>query len=298
MNPLPIFHSYGLTAGTLMPLLNGMKVVLYPSPLHYKEIPKLIGATKATILFGTDTFLQGYSRAADPGDLKTVRFVIAGAERVKESTKSTWAKYGTTILEGYGATECAPVIACSLPDHQKPGSVGTVLPGIEVRLEPVPGIPEGGRLVVRGPNVMAGYYLADKPGVLVAAKDGWHDTGDIVDIDASGLMSIKGRAKRFAKIGGEMVSLAAVEGVVAGLWPDNNHVVLSVADAKRGEQLILVTDKGDAERGILQSAVKAQGLPELWTPRAIVTVAEIPMLASGKVDFMAAQALLKPADAL
>ncbi len=293
MNPLPIFHSYGLTAGTLMPLLNGIKCVLYPSPLHYKEIPKLVGATQATILFGTDTFLQGWSRAADPGDLKTVRFVIAGAEKVKETTKDAWRKYGTTILEGYGATECSPVISCTLPEMQRPGTVGTTLPGIEVRVEPVQGISEGGRLVVRGPNVMAGYYMADKPGVLVPARDGWHDTGDIVDIDTKGMISIKGRAKRFAKIGGEMVSLAAVEAVVAGLWPDNNHVVLTVSDPKRGEQLILVTDKKDADRGALQAEAKAQGIPELWVPRSVKYVETIPVLASGKVDFMTAQELVK-----
>jgi acyl-[acyl-carrier-protein]-phospholipid O-acyltransferase / long-chain-fatty-acid--[acyl-carrier-protein] ligase len=292
-NPLPIFHSYGLTAGTLMPLLNGMKVVLYPSPLHYKEIPKLIGETKATILFGTDTFLQGYARAADQADLKTVKFVIAGAEKVKESTKATWSKYGTTILEGYGATECSPVLACNLPHATKPGSVGSLLPGIEMKIEPVQGIDGGGRLVVRGPNVMAGYYLNDKPGVLVPAKDGWHDTGDIVDIDDKGLISIKGRAKRFAKVGGEMVSLAAVEGVVQSIWPDNNHVVLSVADEKRGEQLVLVTDRTGAERSVVQAAAKEQGIPELWVPRAIVVVGQIPILASGKVDFMAANEIYK-----
>ncbi len=293
MNPLPIFHSYGLTAGTLMPLLNGMKCVLYPSPLHYKEIPKLIGATQATILFGTDTFLQAYSRAADPDDLKSVKYVVAGAERVKETTKATWSKFGTTILEGYGATECAPVIACTLPHMQKAGSVGTILPGQQIRIEPVAGIDIGGRLYVKGPNVMAGYYLADKPGVLVPTQDGWHDTGDIVEVDAAGMMSIKGRAKRFAKVGGEMISLSAVEGMIAGLWPDNNHVVLSVADDKRGEQLVLVTDKSGADRSSLQAAAKAQGMPELWVPRVVTIVTQIPILASGKVDFMAAAELLK-----
>jgi acyl-[acyl-carrier-protein]-phospholipid O-acyltransferase / long-chain-fatty-acid--[acyl-carrier-protein] ligase len=293
LNPLPIFHSYGLTAGTLMPLLNGMKCVLYPSPLHYKEIPKLIGATKATILFGTDTFLQAYARAAEPGDLKSVKFVIAGAEKVKDTTKATWSKFGTTILEGYGATECAPVIACTLPHAQKSGSVGMVLPGQQIRIEPVAGIPLGGRLHVKGPNVMAGYFLADTPGVLVPTQDGWHDTGDIVEVDADGLMSITGRAKRFAKVGGEMISLAAVEGMLASLWPENNHVVLSVPDAKRGEQLILVTDRIGADRGALQAAAKAEGIPELWVPRAITIVPEIPVLASGKVDLMAAAEMLR-----
>ena len=292
VNPLPMFHSYGLTAGTLMPLLSGMKVVLYPSPLHYKEIPKLIGATRATVLFATDTFLQGYARAADANDLKSVRYVIAGAERIKDQTRAMWAKYGTTILEGYGATECAPVLCCNLPNRTKPGSVGPLLPGIEARLEAVPGIDSGGRLVVRGPNVMAGYMLADKPGVLVPTKDGWHDTGDIVEIDAAGLVSIKGRAKRFAKIGGEMISLAAVETMVAGIWPENNCVVLSVPDERKGEQLVLVTDRVGAERGALLSAAKTDGVPELWVPRSILVVEQIPVLASGKVDFVATSEMI------
>jgi acyl-[acyl-carrier-protein]-phospholipid O-acyltransferase/long-chain-fatty-acid--[acyl-carrier-protein] ligase len=291
-NPLPIFHSYGLTAGTLMPLFAGMSCVLYPSPLHNKEIPKLIAATRATILFATDTFLQGYARAASPGDLSTVRFVIAGAEKVKEATKATWSAFGTTILEGYGATECAPVIACTLPHAQKPGSVGLVLPGIEMKLEPVPGIDKGGRLFVRGPNVMAGYMFADKPGVLVPTRDGWHDTGDIVDVDANGLMSINGRAKRFAKVGGEMVSFAAVEAMIASLWPEQNHVVMSVPDEKRGEQLVLITDRKGAERADLLGEARRQGLPELWVPRAITEVEAIPVLATGKIDFVATQAMV------
>ena len=292
LNPLPMFHSYGLTAATLMPLLSGMKVVLYPSPLHYKEIPKLIGATKATVLFATDTFLQGYARGAEADDLKSVRYIIAGAEKIKDQTRVMWGKYGTTILEGYGVTECAPVLACSLPNRTKPGSVGPLLPGIEARLVPVPGIETGGRLSVRGPNVMAGYLMADKPGVLVPTTDGWHDTGDIVEIDAGGLVSIKGRAKRFAKIGGEMISLAAVETIVATLWPDNNSVVLSVPDARKGEQLVLVTDRRDADRGTLLAAAQRDGVPELWVPRSIVVVAQIPVLASGKTDFVATAELI------
>jgi acyl-[acyl-carrier-protein]-phospholipid O-acyltransferase/long-chain-fatty-acid--[acyl-carrier-protein] ligase len=292
MNPLPIFHSYGLTAGTLMPLFNGMKCVLYPSPLHNKEIPKLIAATQATVLFATDTFLQGYARAAGAGDLASVRYVVAGAEKVKDATKSTWSAFGTTILEGYGATECAPVIACTLPHAQKPGSVGPVLPGMDIRLEPVPGIDTGGRLFVRGPNVMAGYMFADRPGLLVPTPDGWHDTGDIVDIDADGLVSIKGRAKRFAKVGGEMISFAAVEAMVAGLWPEQNHVVMAVPDPKRGEQLVLVTDRKGADRADLLAEARRQGLPELWVPRAITEVDAIPVLATGKIDLMATHELV------
>lgn len=287
-NPLPMFHSFGLTAGLLVGLFNGMKVVLYPSPLHYKQIPKLIAGTRSTILFATDTFLQAYARAAGEGDLASVRFVIAGAERVKEETRRLWDKTGTTILEGYGATECSPVIACNLPERQRQGSVGPFLPGMEWRLEPVEGIHEGGRLHVRGPNVMIGYLGKDG---LVPPPDGWHDTGDIVTVE-DGFVTIRGRAKRFAKIAGEMISFAAVESLAQGLWPEFNHVVVSLPDPRKGEQIILVTDKPEADRESLQAYAKAIGVPELWLPRAIL-VSSVPVLGSGKIDYAGTAEMVK-----
>jgi acyl-[acyl-carrier-protein]-phospholipid O-acyltransferase/long-chain-fatty-acid--[acyl-carrier-protein] ligase len=284
MNPLPIFHSFGLTAGTLMPILNGMKVVMYPSPLHYKQVPKLIRETGATILLGTDTFLQGYARAADEGDLASVNYVIAGAERVKDETRAMWAPMGAAIAEGYGCTECSPVLACNVPGSaERNGTVGR-------RLDPVEGIETGGRLMVRGANIMLGYLLADRPGEIVPPEGGWHDTGDIVDIE-DGFVRIKGRAKRFAKLGGEMVSLAAVETMVSGLWPGHNHVVVSLPDPKKGEQLVLVTEKPDGDRKALQKEAQAQGFPELWVPRAILVTQVIPVLGSGKVDYTATREL-------
>lgn len=289
MNPLPMFHSYGLTAGFMLGILTGMKVVLYPSPLHYREIPRLIGKVKASVLFGTDTFLVGYARAAEKTDLQSVRYVITGAERVKDETRRLWDPFGTTILEGYGCTECAPVLACNTPEMQKPGSVGRLLPGIAWKLEPVPGIEEGGKLVVAGANVMAGYLLADQPGVLHPVPDNWHDTGDIVTMDTDGCIIIKGRAKRFAKIAGEMVSLAAIETMAADLWPGINHVAVALPDPRKGEQVVLVTEKGNAERAALLAFAKAQGFPELWAPRAILVLETIPVMGSGKIDYGAVQ---------
>ncbi len=286
MNPLPMFHSFGLTAGTLMPLLNGMKVVLYPSPLHYKQVPKLIKETKATLLLSTDTFLQGYARAADEGDTDSLRYVVAGAERVKDSTRALWSRSGTEILEGYGATECSPVISCNLPAQHQHGSVGRPLPGIETRLMPVEGIAEGGRLLVRGPNVMAGYIFPETPGIVVPPAGGWHDTGDIVTIE-DGYIHIRGRAKRFAKIGGEMVSLAAIEALASSLWPDNTHVCVSLPDPRRGESLVLVTDKPDADKAALAGHARDQGVAELWVPKALLVTQQIPILGSGKVDYAA-----------
>jgi len=284
-DPLPIFHSFGLTAGLLTAILNGMKSVLYPSPLHYRQIPKLIAGTRATVLLATDTFLQGYARAAGENDLASVKLVIAGAEHVKPETRRLWAKHGAEIVEGYGATECSPVIACNLPHRNHPGTVGFVLPGIEWRLEPVEGIHEGGRLHVRGPNVMKGYLDAAAPGGIKPPVDGWHDTGDIVTV-ADRIVTIRGRAKRFAKIGGEMVSLAAIEATIQHLWPDSNHVVVALPDPRKGEQIVLVTDKPDADRDVLLAHAQQQGLPELWVPKAIL-VSSIPVLGSGKTDYPA-----------
>ncbi|MFC4173168.1 AMP-binding protein [Microvirga sp. GCM10011540] len=285
-NPLPIFHSFGLTAGLLTAILNGMKSVLYPSPLHYRQIPKLVAGTRATIMLATDTFLQGYARAAGENDLATVRYVIAGAERVKEETRRLWSRHGTVILEGYGATECSPVIAVSLPDRNRPGSAGPILPGLEWRLDPVEGIHEGGRLHVRGPNVMKGYLDPQAPGGVAPPPEGWHDTGDIVTLD-DGLVTIRGRAKRFAKIGGEMISLAAIEAMTQRLWPDCNHVVVALPDPRKGEQIVLITDKPDADRDALLAHAREQGFPELWVPKSIL-VAGIPVLGSGKTDYAAA----------
>jgi acyl-[acyl-carrier-protein]-phospholipid O-acyltransferase/long-chain-fatty-acid--[acyl-carrier-protein] ligase len=268
-----------------------MKVVLYPSPLHYRQVPKLVGATGATILFATDTFLQGYARAAEADDLRSVRYVIAGAERVKDETRRLWDRVGAAILEGYGATECAPVIACNLPDRNRPGSVGPFLPGMAWRLDPVEGIAEGGRLFVKGPNVMLGYLDPAAPGGIAEPEGGFHDTGDIVSID-DGFVTIRGRAKRFAKIGGEMVSLATVEAVAQSLWPESNHVVVALPDPRRGEQIVLVTDTDAADRDALLAHARRQGFPELWVPKAIL-VAPIPVMGSGKIDVPATAAMAR-----
>ncbi|MGZ6012858.1 MAG: AMP-binding protein [Caulobacteraceae bacterium] len=291
LNALPIFHSFGLTGGLLLPLLNGVKVVLYPNPLHYAAIPALAYDASATILFGSDTFLSGYARQAQGYDFYSLRYVFAGAEPVKAETRTRFfEKFGLRILEGYGVTECAPVIAVNTPMHFRAGTVGRLLPAIEARLEPVPGVERGGRLYVRGPNVMAGYYLAEAPGVLVPPQGGWHDTGDIVDIDADGFVSILGRAKRFAKIGGEMVSLAAVEASAAACWPQFAHAVVARPDPKKGEQLVLYTTAPDAAPRDLSAWGRAHGVPELMLPKDVRVVAALPMLATGKTDYVALNA--------
>jgi acyl-[acyl-carrier-protein]-phospholipid O-acyltransferase/long-chain-fatty-acid--[acyl-carrier-protein] ligase len=291
-NALPVFHSFGLTGGLLLPLLAGVRTFLYPSPLHYRTVPEFAYGMNATILFGTDTFLAGYARVADNYDFYSVRYVFAGAERVKPETRRAWfEKFGIRILEGYGATETSPGLAVNTPMHFRAGTVGRLLPGIEHRLEKVQGIEAGGRLHVRGPNVMLGYLRAENPGVLEPPKDGWYDTGDIVDIDADGFVTIKGRAKRFAKVAGEMVPLGAVEDFVAKVWPDSQHAIVTLPDPKRGEQLVLVTDHVDASRAALTSAAREAGLPEIFVPRSIVPVPAVPILGTGKIDYVSASQL-------
>jgi acyl-[acyl-carrier-protein]-phospholipid O-acyltransferase / long-chain-fatty-acid--[acyl-carrier-protein] ligase len=289
-NALPIFHSFGLTGGLVLPLLSGVKCFLYPSPLHYRIVPELVYDTNATIMFGTDTFLSGYARSAHPYDFYSLRYVFAGAEKLKPETRAVWSeKFGVRIFEGYGATETSPVLATNTPMQSRTGTVGRFLPGIRYRLTPVPGIETGGRLEVSGPNVMLGYLLPDRPGVLVPPPDGWYDTGDIVAIDEDGYVAIVGRAKRFAKIAGEMVSLTAVEAHAAATWPDHAHAVISAPDARKGEQLILVTEHSGANRQELQERGRADGLSELMVPREIVVVDKLPILGTGKVDYVSLQ---------
>jgi acyl-[acyl-carrier-protein]-phospholipid O-acyltransferase/long-chain-fatty-acid--[acyl-carrier-protein] ligase len=291
-NALPMFHSFGLSTGTLLPILFGLRVFLYPSPLHYRIVPEMVYGANATILFGTDTFLAGYARFAHPYDFYSVRFVCTGAERLKEETRRVYSeRFGVRIFEGYGATETAPVLAMNSPMQSRTGTVGRIMPGIEWRLDPVPGITEGGRLVVKGPNVMVGYLKADRPGVLQPAEDGWYDTGDVVAVDAEGYVSIKGRMKRFAKVGGEMVSLAAVEGYVSRLWPDHNHAVVTLPDPRKGEQLLLVTENRAASRDSLVAFAREQGMAEISIPRTILRVERLPVLGTGKVDYVQVRSL-------
>jgi acyl-[acyl-carrier-protein]-phospholipid O-acyltransferase / long-chain-fatty-acid--[acyl-carrier-protein] ligase len=286
-NALPMFHAFGLTGGTLLPVLSGVRTFLYPSPLHYKIIPELAYDTNASILFGTDTFLMGYARNAHPYDFFNIRYVVAGAERVKPETRDLWIeKFGLRILEGYGATECSPVLAVNTPMHYRSGTVGRLLDQIEYRLDPVEGIAEGGRLVVKGPNIMLGYLRADTPGAVEPPPDGWYDTGDIAKIDAEGFVTILGRAKRFAKIAGEMVPLNSVEQKVHAAIPHHAHAVVAVPDRKKGEQLVLITTDPTLDRKRLSETLKPAGVSELMTPRIIINISEMPALASGKTDYV------------
>ena len=291
-NPLPTFHCFGLTAGALLPLLGGMKSVLHPSPLQTKIIPKRVEETGATILFATDTFLNQYIRACQGDELGKLRFAVCGAERVRDETRQlVRRRFNVELLEGYGATEASPVIAVNQPGHNRPGTVGRLLPGMEAKFEPVPGISNGGRMLVKGPNVMAGYLSPSRPGELQPLKDGWHDTGDVVSQDADGYATIKGRLKRFAKIGGEMVSLAVAENCASTLWRDHDHAAAVLPDKRKGEQIVLLTTFPKADRSDLQRWAQDHGVNELSLPRKIFQVKAIPVLGTGKMDIGAVQKL-------
>ena len=276
----------------LLPLLAGLKTFLYPTPLHYRIIPEICASAKATIFFGTDTFLAGYAKCANPYDFNSLRIVVAGAEKVKDDTRRIWAeKFGIRVLEGYGATECSPIIAVNTFLHQTKGAVGRLLPSMEWQLREVPGIKEGKELLVKGPNIMQGYMRYDKPLELDPPQDGWYDTGDIVTIDENGYVFIKGRSKRFAKIGGEMVSLLSVEMVIEKRWPGYVSGAVNIPDAKKGEQIVLITTCKDITKEELISAFKTAGVTELGIPSRIMTTDEPPLLGTGKFDYVRAKEL-------
>ncbi|AFC27424.1 AAS bifunctional protein [Paenibacillus mucilaginosus 3016] len=285
-NALPLFHSFGLTAGTLLPLLTGMRVYLYPSPLHYKVIPELVYDRNATILFGTSTFLAAYGRTAHPYDFHALRYVVAGAEKLKDEVRTLWNdKFGIRILEGYGATETAPVLSLNTPLHYRKGTVGRFLPGIEYKLESVPGVP-GGSLYVKGPNVMQGYLLHGK-GFTPCPE--WYGTGDIVELDGDGFVSIVARLKRFAKIGGEMISLNAVEQAAADCFGDETAAAVALPDPRKGERIVLFHTRPGAERARLSAYLADKGITSLLLPERLVCVASLPLLGSGKTDYASLQ---------
>jgi acyl-[acyl-carrier-protein]-phospholipid O-acyltransferase/long-chain-fatty-acid--[acyl-carrier-protein] ligase len=289
LNALPIFHSFGLTGGTLLPIMTGMNLFLYPTPLHYRVIPEIAYDRGCSVLFGTSTFLANYAKFAHPYDFYRLRYVVAGAEKLSAAVRELWfEKFGIRIFEGYGATETAPVLAVNTPMAYRSGTVGQLLPCIEHKLIPVPGIDKGGMLHVRGPNVMSGYYRYDNPGVLQPpsseAGEGWYETGDVVSVDADGFVSIVGRVKRFAKVAGEMVSLEVVEKMAIHASPNAMHGASTEADGARGEAVVLFTTDGALTREALSASAKELGLAEIAVPRKILKVDALPLLGTGKTD--------------
>lgn len=297
LNVLPVFHAFGLLGGVLLPLLKGCPSYQYPSPLHYRQVPELCYELDITCLFGTNTFLRAYGQHAHDFDMYRMRYVIAGAEKLTDDTRALWAdKFGVRIFEGYGATEASPVIAVNFPHANRRGTVGRLLTMTDHYLAAVDGIAAGGELVVRGPHVMQGYLFHGSDGAVIPpwtqrAGAGWYATGDIVVVDDDGYVTIKGRAKRFAKVGGEMVSLAIVEELAAQLWPQGIHAALAVADSRKGEQIVLFSDTEAANRAALVVAARSAAHSELALPRQIIHHQAIPLLGSGKINYPALREL-------
>ncbi len=288
LNFLPMFHSFGFTVGTMLPVLNGMKTFFYPTPLHYSVIPEIAYDIGATIMFGTNTFLAAYANKAHAYDFYNMRYVVAGAEKLHESTRELWSdKFGIRVLEGYGATETSPVTSVNTPMDNKQGTVGQFMPEMQYKLAEIPGIEDAGQLHVYGPNIMKGYLKPDNPGKIIPPESiygkGWYDTGDIVHVDEDGFISIKGRSKRFAKVSGEMVSLTAVESHAVKAWPEAQHASTSLPDPKKGEQVVLLTTQKDATSQQLAAANK--GVHSIGLPKRIFVVDAIPVLATGKINY-------------
>jgi acyl-[acyl-carrier-protein]-phospholipid O-acyltransferase / long-chain-fatty-acid--[acyl-carrier-protein] ligase len=292
MTALPLFHAFGLTVGTFLPLVTGSRLFLYPSPLHYRMVPEMTYDRDCTILFATNTFLANYAKFAHPYDFRSVRYAGSGAEKLSEEVRRTYLeKFGIRILEGYGATECAPVLSLNTPLGYQAGTVGELLPQIEYRIEPVAGIEGGGLLHVRGPNLMLGYLRDDRPGVVQPLAsvfgEGWYNTGDIVSIDESRFVTILGRMKRFAKVAGEMVSLDLPEKIATEASPRFLHASASRTEPGRGEIILLFTQDPSLRRDQLVAAARRMGSPEMAVPRRIYYLPKLPLLGNGKTDYMA-----------
>jgi acyl-[acyl-carrier-protein]-phospholipid O-acyltransferase / long-chain-fatty-acid--[acyl-carrier-protein] ligase len=291
LNALPMYHTYGLTACTLMPILSGTRLFLYTTPLHYRVIPEFAYTRNCTYIFGTSTFLGHYGRQAHEYDFYRVRVVVSGGEKLNPDVEKLWAtKFGLRIMEGYGATECGPTIALNTPLGYREGTVGRFMPRVEWRLVPVSGINRGGALHVRSPHLMAGYYFYEQPGVLHPPRSelglGWYNTGDIVEVDDDGYVSILGRVKRFAKIAGEMVSLELVERIAYAASPDQKHAATVEQLSGRGESTLLFTTDARLDRMMLVDAARQIGAQDLAVARRIVKVASLPLLGSGKTDYV------------
>ncbi len=309
---LPIFHSFGFNTALWLPLLSGVKVVTLPSPLEAKRIAKTIAEEKATVLFGTPTFYRPYFKRIDAAQLRSLKFVVGGAEKTPAGFGGKWEdQFGSRYLEGYGLTETSPVVSINLPGRSRvkgpyegrvgnrTGSVGRLMPGIAARIvDPQSGqqlpVTEIGILHVKGPNVFSG-YLNDPERSAKVFQDGWFVTGDLARFDEEGFLFIEGRITRFSKIGGEMVPHGTIENhIVTAFDLEESErpmvAVTGIADPAKGETLVLLSAI-EISSAVLRERLKWAGLPNLWIPRIIKEVEEIPCLATGKLDLKGVERL-------
>ncbi|SFG17475.1 acyl-[acyl-carrier-protein]-phospholipid O-acyltransferase / long-chain-fatty-acid--[acyl-carrier-protein] ligase [Sporolactobacillus nakayamae] len=290
-NPLPLFHSFGMTVGSILPFVTGTKTYLFPSPLAFREIPKAIHKDKSTIFVATNTFFENYAKFATKEQFQTLRIVVAGAEKLQNDVRKTYHdKFGITILDGYGATETSPIISLNTHQFYKVGTVGKLIPLMEAKIAKVEGVQEGGNLMLKGPNVMKGYLIHGQ-GFVPSGE--WYNTGDIAEIDEDGFIHIIGRLKRFAKIAGEMISLNKVEELALECFGESKFYAVCIPDKRKGEQIVMFTTKSKVSSRDLKKFIKSKKMSMLYMPASIEIVDEIPLLGSGKPNYWKLEKLAK-----
>jgi acyl-[acyl-carrier-protein]-phospholipid O-acyltransferase / long-chain-fatty-acid--[acyl-carrier-protein] ligase len=289
MCTLPYFHVFGLTTNLWLPVYHGTTMLTYANPLDFKKVCTLIHQHQATFLVGTPSFFWGYLRKSEPGEFASLRIALTGADKCPDALREGFkSKHNITVYEGYGATECSPVISTNTPDFNRPGSVGKPIPGLKVRIEHYqtgeecrPG--EDGRILVKGDSVMKGYFN-DFEQTSLHIRNGWYDTGDMGNIDEDGYLWHVGRLKRFVKIGGEMVSLVKIEDVLEKYLPEESHCcVVEIPDAIKGARIVAVITAPLDEKAVLQKMGKH--LPAIALPKIFLVWESLPKMGSGKIDF-------------
>lgn len=289
MCTLPFFHVFGLTTNLWLPIYHGMTMLTHANPLDFKKICTIVREHKATFLVGTPAFFWGYLRKSEDGDFDSLRIALTGADKCPDALREGFkTKHNITLYEGYGATECSPVISTNTPEFNRPGSVGKPIPGVQVRIENYEtgeecGPGEDGRILVKGDSVMKGYFN-DFEQTSLHIRRGWYDTGDMGNIDKDGYLWHVGRLKRFVKIGGEMVSLVKIEDVLEKFLPEDSHCcVVEIPDAIKGARIVAVVTTPLDEKAVLKQM--AAYLPPIALPKIFLVWENLPKMGSGKIDF-------------
>ena len=291
LSTLPYFHVFGLTVNMWIPLCHGNTILTYANPLDYKKVCSIVREGKATLMVGTPSFFWGYLRKSEPGDFTSLRIALCGADKCSNALRDAFReKHGMELYEGYGATECSPVIAANSPEDNRPGSVGKPIGGLRVRIENyetgeecAPG--EDGRILIKGDSVMKGYFN-DFEQTSLHIRRGWYDTGDMGNIDEDGYLWHVGRLKRFVKIGGEMVSLVKIEEVLDRLLPEDAHCcVVEIPDAIKGARIVAVTTVAVDQKNVKKRM--GEQLPAIAVPKTFLVMDSLPKMGSGKIDFRA-----------
>jgi acyl-[acyl-carrier-protein]-phospholipid O-acyltransferase/long-chain-fatty-acid--[acyl-carrier-protein] ligase len=294
---LVFFHVFGLTVNLWVPFYYGMTMVSYANPLDFQAISRIARDEKPTLMVGTPSFFWGYLNKSEPGDFRSVRLMVAGADKCPDSLREGFmTKHGVTLLEGYGATETSPVISVNSHEFNRPGSTGKVIPNVRVRIENLETgeeckTTEVGKVFVKGDSVMKGYY--DDPDLTAEVLvDGWYNTGDMGFFDEDGFLWHAGRFKRFAKVGGEMISLVKVENILEKLLPEGvSCCVVEIPDDKKGSYIVATVTEEVNKTEILRKMLKE--LPIIALPRQFIVIKELPMMGTGKIDFRSVTTLVK-----